>query len=122
MLLSQVCLRHCQGTAILLLTLLLYTLPRVLTKIRRIEIPSLFEGFIVCFIFSAMILGEISNFYTIFRLWDTALIGRHNKMKDLLVKPLGALVFSAFVYFYELTNMNRFKFIRYFVLRKQGGT
>lgn len=232
MLLSQIYLRHWQGAVILLLTLLLYALPRLLTKIWRIEIPSLFEGFIICFIFSAMNLGEMSNFYTTFRLWDTVLhtvngflaagvglslvellnhnvrsirlsatfiailtfsfsmtigvlwefgeytadnvlgldmqkdreirqinsvklgsgetivrlpyiektkiqyrnqvgekqsmvvdgyldVGLHDTMKDLLVNLLGALVFSVFAYFYESTNMDRFKFIRHFVPKKK---
>jgi hypothetical protein len=46
-------------------------------------------------------------------------VGLHDTMKDLLVNLLGALVFSVFAYFYESTNMDRFKFIRHFVPKKK---
>ncbi|WP_225418446.1 hypothetical protein [Lacticaseibacillus daqingensis] len=73
MLLSQLYLQRWEGVGILLLTFALYALPWAIVRFLKIEIPNLFEGFIICFIFSAMNLGEMRNFYNTFPLWDTAL-------------------------------------------------
>ncbi len=232
MLVNQLYLQRWGGVGILLLALLCFAVPWGITKWLRIEIPNLFEGFIICFIFSAMILGEMHNFYNTFRLWDTALhtvngflaagvglslvellnhnvkhlklsavfvavltfsfsmtigvlwefgeyaadsylgldmqkdrivrqintvalgdddtrvhipniekteiyhrgsdgqtqvttvpggyldIGLHDTMKDLIVNLVGAVVFSLFAYFYELSNTQRFRFIRHFVPKR----
>lgn len=56
-----------------ILTLLLFTIPNFIRKEFRIELPSLLEGTIYCFIFAAEILGEINNFYGRIPFWDTIL-------------------------------------------------
>lgn len=55
------------------LTLLLMIMPSILQVTFRIELPSLMEIIILCFIFAAEILGEISSFYIKFPHWDTIL-------------------------------------------------
>lgn len=56
-----------------ILTLILFTIPAVLEKRLNIELPNVLEGIILLFIFSSAILGEIQNFYGIFKNWDTML-------------------------------------------------
>ena len=56
-----------------LLTLILFLIPFWINQKLKIEIPNLLEIIILLFIFSAEILGEIQNFYGIFKLWDTIL-------------------------------------------------
>lgn len=56
-----------------LLTLILFTIPYFIDRKFKIELPSILETIIYLFIFSAEILGEIQNFYGIFRYWDTIL-------------------------------------------------
>ncbi len=55
------------------LSLVLFLAPAFVERNFGIEIPSAFEIIILLFIFSAEILGEISNFYTKFAYWDTML-------------------------------------------------
>lgn len=55
------------------LSLLLFLAPAFVSKNFGINIPSAFEIIVLLFIFSAEILGEISNFYTRFAYWDTML-------------------------------------------------
>lgn len=56
-----------------LLSLVLFTIPSFIEKALKIDLPNLLEVIIYCFIFSAEILGEISNFYNIIPFWDTLL-------------------------------------------------
>lgn len=56
-----------------ILTLILFLIPFWINKRLKIEIPDLLEIIILLFIFSAEILGEIQNFYGIFKHWDTIL-------------------------------------------------
>lgn len=56
-----------------ILTLILFTIPYWINQKLKIEIPDLLEIIILLFIFSAEILGEIQNFYGIFKHWDTIL-------------------------------------------------
>lgn len=56
-----------------ILTLVLFLVPFWIDKTFKIEIPNLLEIIIFLFIFSAEILGEIQNFYGIFKHWDTIL-------------------------------------------------
>jgi len=56
-----------------ILTLILFTVPYAINQKFKIEIPDLLEIIILLFIFSAEILGEIQNFYGIFKHWDTIL-------------------------------------------------
>lgn len=55
------------------LTLILFTIPFWINQKLKIEIPNVLEIIIFLFIFSAEILGEIQNFYGIFKHWDTIL-------------------------------------------------
>lgn len=55
------------------LTLLLFTIPTIIDKALKIKLPSTLEIIIYLFIFAAEILGEIQNFYGIFKHWDTIL-------------------------------------------------
>lgn len=55
------------------LTLLLFTLPQLISKSFKIELPSALEIIIYCFIFAAEMLGEIGNFYNNISHWDTML-------------------------------------------------
>lgn len=56
-----------------LLTLVLFLIPAFADKKLNIKLPSVLQIVILLFIFSAEILGEIQNFYGIFKSWDTML-------------------------------------------------
>lgn len=56
-----------------ILTLILFLIPSFINHKLKIELPTLLEGIIYCFIFGAEILGEIQNFYGIIPEWDTML-------------------------------------------------
>lgn len=56
-----------------LLTLVLFLIPVILDRGFNIKLPTLLEIVIIVFIFSAEILGEMQNFYTHFKNWDTIL-------------------------------------------------
>lgn len=56
-----------------ILTLILMIMPSVVQATFRVELPSTLEIIILCFIFSAEILGEIRAFYVRFPYWDTVL-------------------------------------------------
>lgn len=67
-------IHHSWNNAFLcLLTLILITLPFIVEKKFKIELPDTLEVIIILFIFSAEILGEINNFFNIFHHWDTML-------------------------------------------------
>jgi hypothetical protein len=55
------------------LTLMLFTLPTVIERRIKIDLPDTLEIIILLFIFAAEILGEIQAYYTIFKGWDTML-------------------------------------------------
>lgn len=56
-----------------LLTLVLFLLPDLVESRLKIELPDGLEIIIICFIFAAEILGEISEFYIHFERWDMLL-------------------------------------------------
>lgn len=56
-----------------ILSLILFTLPHLISSRFRIELPGALEIIIYLFIYAAEILGEINNFYTIIPFWDTIL-------------------------------------------------
>ena len=56
-----------------LLTLVLFTLPDLVSDKFNITLPSGLEIIVYIFIFSSAILGEIQNFFGIFSHWDTML-------------------------------------------------
>lgn len=55
------------------ITSLLFTVPYFINKKLQINLPNILEIIILLFIFSSEILGEIQNFYGIFKHWDTIL-------------------------------------------------
>ena len=56
-----------------ILTLILFTIPSIIDRKLNIKLPNALETVILLFIFSAEVLGEIQNFYGIFKFWDTML-------------------------------------------------
>lgn len=56
-----------------ILTLILFTFPILIQHKLKIEFPKTLEIIIYLFIFASEILGEIQNFYGIFKHWDTML-------------------------------------------------
>lgn len=61
------------NVALCVLTLILFTLPNIISKSFHITLPEPLEIIVYLFIFSAAILGEIQNFYELFEHWDTIL-------------------------------------------------
>ena len=55
------------------LTLILFLIPIFIDRKLNIKLPDTLEKIILLFIFSAEILGEVQNFYGIFKNWDTML-------------------------------------------------
>ena len=62
-----------ESFALCILTLILLVVPAFIETRLRVEIPQTLEITLYLFIFSAEILGEVSDFYTIFPYWDTLL-------------------------------------------------
>ena len=56
-----------------ILTLILFLIPIIIDRKLNIKLPNTLEIIIFLFIFSAEILGEVQNFYGIFKYWDTIL-------------------------------------------------
>lgn len=56
-----------------LLTLILFAIPIIIDQKLNIKLPNTLEIIIFLFIFSAEILGEVQNFYGVFKHWDTIL-------------------------------------------------
>lgn len=56
-----------------ILTLILFLIPVFVDRKLNIKLPDTLEKIILLFIFSAEILGEVQNFYGIFKNWDTIL-------------------------------------------------
>ena len=61
------------SVALCFLTLILFTLPTIASKTFKVKLPTTLEIIVYLFIYAAEILGEIQNFYGIFRHWDTML-------------------------------------------------
>lgn len=61
------------SVALCFLTLILFTLPTVASRTFKVKLPTTLEIIVYLFIFAAEILGEIQNFYGIFKHWDTML-------------------------------------------------
>jgi hypothetical protein len=65
--------RDYESALICLLTLTLFTMPSVLERRLKINLPDALEIVILLFIFAAEILGEIQEFYVLVPHWDTVL-------------------------------------------------
>ena len=61
------------SVALCFLTLILFTLPTIASRTFKVNLPTTLEIIIYLFIFSAEILGDIQNFYGVFKHWDTML-------------------------------------------------
>lgn len=72
-LILQIIHKEWSNAFLCLLTLLLITLPFIIQKTLKLKLPTLLESIIIIFIFAAEILGEINNFFSIFKHWDTIL-------------------------------------------------
>ena len=72
-LVAQVFNGNFENVFLCILTLVLFTLPTVIERRVRIDLPDTLEIIILLFIFSAEILGEIQAYYTYFHGWDTML-------------------------------------------------
>ena len=72
-LIRSIFLRNFDSAFICLLTLLLFGVPRFVTRTLRIQLPETLEIIVLFFIFSAEILGELGNYYQSFPYWDTIL-------------------------------------------------
>jgi len=71
--LSQAYQHNWNNVALCILTLVLFTVPGIISKQFNIKFPETLEIIVYLFIFSAEILGEIQNFYNLFEHWDTIL-------------------------------------------------
>ena len=69
----QIIMGNFQNVLMCILSLILFTIPTIVSEKFKIGLPSLLETIIYIFIFSSTILGEINNFYGIIPFWDTLL-------------------------------------------------
>ena len=67
----QILNRNYENVFLCILTLILMIVPSIVQATFKIELPTVMETVILFFIFSAEILGEISEFYIKFQYWDT---------------------------------------------------
>ena len=73
MLVLQLLNQNYENVFLCMLTLLLLVIPSLAQITFKVELPTALEIIILIFIFSAEILGEISEFYLVFPFWDTVL-------------------------------------------------
>lgn len=62
-----------ESVMLCVLTLLLFTLPSVIERRLKVDLPDTLEIIILLFIYAAEILGEIGAYYVTFPHWDTVL-------------------------------------------------
>lgn len=72
-LIRELMLKNYQNVLLCLLSLILFLLPAFIEKTFKLDLPNTLEIIILIFIFSAEILGEINNFYGLYRNFDTIL-------------------------------------------------
>lgn len=72
-LIIQLLHRNWEAAFLCILTLILFLIPFFIDKRLKIDLPTPLEITILLFIFSAEILGEIRNFYSLFPYWDLLL-------------------------------------------------
>ena len=72
-LIAQAFNRNLENVFLCVLTLFLFTVPTLLERRLRIDIPNTLEIIILLFIYAAEILGEIQAFYLYIPNWDTML-------------------------------------------------
>lgn len=66
-------LRKYEDALLCILTLFLLLLPQIVQVMFRVDLPSRMEIVLLCFVFSAEILGEVQAFYQRIPCWDTLL-------------------------------------------------
>lgn len=69
----QIFLHNYWNAFLCILVFIQFLIPYFITKKLKIELPSIFEIIILLFIFSSEVLGEIQNFYGVFKHFDTVL-------------------------------------------------
>ena len=69
----QIFLHNYWNAFLCILVLIQFLIPYFITKKLKIELPRIFEIIILLFIFSSEVLGEIQNFYGVFKHFDTVL-------------------------------------------------
>lgn len=69
----QIFLHNYWNAFLCILVLIQFLIPYFITKKLKIELPSIFEIIILLYIFSSEVLGEIQNFYGVFKHFDTVL-------------------------------------------------
>ena len=69
----QIFLHNYWNAFLCILVLIQFLIPYFITKKLKIELPSIFEIIILLFMFSSEVLGEIQNFYGVFKHFDTVL-------------------------------------------------
>ena len=72
-LIAQLIRGNYENVFLCILTLILFTIPTIIDKKLNIALPNALASIILLFIFSAEILGEVQNFYGIFKGWDSIL-------------------------------------------------
>ncbi len=72
---AQIFNQNWHNVFLCVLTLLLFMLPSIVSRRFKVELPNALEIIIVCFIFSAEVLGEIQQFYLTVPFWDVMLHG-----------------------------------------------
>ena len=70
---AQAMHKNWENVFLCILTLIMFTVPTLIERKLKIDFPSVLEIIVYIFIYSAAILGEIQNFYGIFKTWDTML-------------------------------------------------
>lgn len=70
---AQAMHKNWENVFLCVLTLVMFTLPTLIENKLKIDFPSTLEIIVYLFIFAAEILGEIQNFYGLFKTWDTML-------------------------------------------------
>ena len=95
----QIFLHNYWNAFLCILVLIQFLIPYFITKKLKIELPRIFEIIILLFIFSSEVLGEIQNFYGVFKHFDTVL----NTLNGFLCAAVG---FSLI----DLCNNNSEKF------------
>ena len=69
----EIILGDIQNAMLCVLSLILFLLPALVERTFKVDLPNILEITILIFIFSAEILGEINNFYGIFKNFDDIL-------------------------------------------------
>ena len=72
-LIRSIIIGNYEGALTCVLALLLFLVPSFLEGALKLKIAPLFEAIIYCFIFAAIILGELDHYYTKIPIWDTLL-------------------------------------------------